>query len=423
MTDQLRDVLTRIAERAEPAGLRPDPVVTGASRSPASRRCVDRLRRRRSPCSPWPPPSASSVQPDPGPTRPVADRTRDPASRDRPRRGRRRRTSSSRPTSPSGPASVAIANPTGAFVVTAEDGVYHRLDLPGFDPAVYDDPEVRRPAWSGSACRRTGRRLAYGWHAPLPDETGQEHGFVPSGVRILDLGTGGSRTVPEDRQPRASSRTAIAEPGLPVGPGPLRAALVTRTAATSPTSWCGRPLAPRAARPSTGATASTRPTTTPTWPPASRSTTPPRVDGFDPEETRLDPTPRFWLSDALGGTAGRRWCPTTAPSREWTVNNTLDAGAAGATHRDRRWTSRRGRRRRPHRRSLRRSPAGSILETRAPSSHLLAVDLRTGRAPEARGWTSTPCTIDLLGVDRPTTTCWPRCTAPRVLARGPRRGT
>ena len=35
-----------------------------------------------------------------------------------------------------GAASIAIANPTGAFVVTADDGIYHRLDLPGFDAGV-----------------------------------------------------------------------------------------------------------------------------------------------------------------------------------------------------------------------------------------------------------------------------------------------
>ena len=36
-----------------------------------------------------------------------------------------------------GRASVAIANDTAAFVITADDGVYHRLDLPDFDPALY----------------------------------------------------------------------------------------------------------------------------------------------------------------------------------------------------------------------------------------------------------------------------------------------
>ncbi|HZJ05297.1 MAG TPA: hypothetical protein VFD59_07485 [Nocardioidaceae bacterium] len=44
---------------------------------------------------------------------------------------------------------MAIANPTGAFVVTADDGMYHRLGLPGFDGQVYDVPEVRRSGMVG----------------------------------------------------------------------------------------------------------------------------------------------------------------------------------------------------------------------------------------------------------------------------------
>ena len=105
----------------------------------------------------------------------------------------------SRPTSPSGTASVAIANPTGAFVVTADDGVYHRLDLPGFDPTVYDDPEVRRTGMVGSGLSPDGTRLAYGFHGPLPEQTGQEHGFVTSGVRIVDLDTGAVETLLGDQ--------------------------------------------------------------------------------------------------------------------------------------------------------------------------------------------------------------------------------
>ena len=126
-----------------------------------------------------------------------------------------------------GAASVAIANPTGAFVITAGDGSYHRLDLPGFDASVYDVSDVRRTGMVGLSLSPDGSRLAYGWHAPLPDKTGQEHGFVPSGVRILDLGTGRVRDVPEDR---ATGRVQPVRPGprIPVGAGPLRAALVGR---------------------------------------------------------------------------------------------------------------------------------------------------------------------------------------------------
>ena len=97
-----------------------------------------------------------------------------------------------------GPASVAVANPTDAFVVTAADGVFHRLDLPGFDPLVYDDPEVRRTGMVGLSLSPDGTRLAYGFHGALPEESGQEHGFVSSGVRILDLDSGQVETISGD---------------------------------------------------------------------------------------------------------------------------------------------------------------------------------------------------------------------------------
>ncbi len=94
-----------------------------------------------------------------------------------------------------GRASVAIANPTGAFVVTAADGVYHRLDLPGFDAAAYDDAEVRRTGMVGLQLSPDGRRLAYGWHAPFAETGGQRGGLVPSGVRVVDLVSGRVETV------------------------------------------------------------------------------------------------------------------------------------------------------------------------------------------------------------------------------------
>jgi LPXTG-motif cell wall-anchored protein len=87
-----------------------------------------------------------------------------------------------------GRASVAIANDSAAFVITAEDGAYHRLALPGFDPALYDagGTEV-----SGLTLSPDGSRLIYGWQGDPGDPT-------LSGARVVDLLSGEVRTL--DRQ-------------------------------------------------------------------------------------------------------------------------------------------------------------------------------------------------------------------------------
>ncbi len=87
-----------------------------------------------------------------------------------------------------GGASVAIANDTAAFVITADDGVYHRLDLPNFDPALYDagGSEV-----SGLTLSPDGTKLIYGWQGA--SDRPQE-----SGARMVDLLTG--EVVTLDRQ-------------------------------------------------------------------------------------------------------------------------------------------------------------------------------------------------------------------------------
>jgi hypothetical protein len=66
--------------------------------------------------------------------------------------------------------------------VSATDGRYHLLDLPGFDRAA----DLR---FDGTlALSPDGRRLAYTWNKP-PGE-GRDDTYVPSGVRIVDLVTG-----------------------------------------------------------------------------------------------------------------------------------------------------------------------------------------------------------------------------------------
>ena len=213
MTDQLRDTLIRIAEHAEPAPADP----TLWSRARRARRRSDLLVAAAVGAAVLALVASVGVLVHPSPDRP------DPAPADRDGipstvRGVVGTGSLELETDLAvGAASVAIANPSGAFVVTADDGAYHRLDLPGFDPSVYDVAEVRRTGMVGLSLSPDGSRLAYGWHAPLPDETGQEHGFVPSGVRVLDLGTGRVRDVPEDRAPPGEFAYSVRNQGFPWG--------------------------------------------------------------------------------------------------------------------------------------------------------------------------------------------------------------
>lgn len=101
-----------------------------------------------------------------------------------------------------GRASVAIINDTGAFVVTADDGLAHRLDLPGFDA----------PLFAGTAAKREGLRevlslapdgtkLIYAWTGPLvkvgaDGKAEPRGGWIESGARLLNLTTGAIDTYP-----------------------------------------------------------------------------------------------------------------------------------------------------------------------------------------------------------------------------------
>lgn len=87
-----------------------------------------------------------------------------------------------------GRASVAFSNGEDAFVITANDGLTHRIKLPGFDAALYDE------AHPGLSLSPDGTRLAYSWR----DDTGaRDTGFGPMAApRILDLATGALAQLP-----------------------------------------------------------------------------------------------------------------------------------------------------------------------------------------------------------------------------------
>ena len=84
-----------------------------------------------------------------------------------------------------GPAAVALSTPAGAFVVTAADGVYHRVRLPGFHP------ELHSAALAGLALSPDGRRLAWTWQGP-PGPDGSDYAW---GLRVADLTSGDVRSV------------------------------------------------------------------------------------------------------------------------------------------------------------------------------------------------------------------------------------
>ena len=404
MTDQLRDVLTRIADRAEPAPGRPDAVVAGPPRSPAHARLVDRaaavgvavfalVASRRRPRA-----AGSRTARDPS-TEPTAPGI--PSHR--PGRRRRRRTRRSRRDLAVGRRLRGDRQPHRCV-----RGHRRRRRLPPARPArlrrrrCTTTPRSGVPAWSGSACRRTGLRLAYGWHAPLPDETGQEHGFVPSGVRILDLRPGGSAAVPEDR--RAPGRVRLR---------PSR----TRDSrgAGSPTGCAGRAdgryLALRAG---VGGRARSR-------------TSHGRSTGADVLVEAYDHAMlgrrRISVYDTVTGT--RRDVRQTRCPRRGVLGSAPSGGSGGRRRSPDDGTLVAGRRQqhghdgRAGRPLHRRSPASGwsvgdypytaglvegsrrlLLETRAPSSHLLAVDLRSGAIERLR-LDLTPVRVDLLGSDRP----------------------
>ena len=90
-----------------------------------------------------------------------------------------------------GVAAVAMSNSSGAFVVTADDGRYHRLRLAGFDP------ERFRADLAGLALSPDGHQLVWSWHGVGRLGPGA-HRDDTWGVRVADLTTGEVRSVPVD---------------------------------------------------------------------------------------------------------------------------------------------------------------------------------------------------------------------------------
>ena len=124
-----------------------------------------------------------------------------------------------------GRASVAIANDSAAFVITADDGVYHRLDLPGFDPALYDagGSEV-----SGLTLSPDGTKLIYGWQGASEESGGERRAtgrpphrrgrhHVPSGPVRRAGATAALGLLVVTRRAYVVNRVKIADPDNPWG--------------------------------------------------------------------------------------------------------------------------------------------------------------------------------------------------------------
>ena len=76
----------------------------------------------------------------------------------------------------------------GAVLISARDGVHHRVDLAGFNDrwvGMQEDGPVL-------AVSPEGRTVAYFWRERVPNGGGR----VPSGLRVLDLGSGEGQEYP-----------------------------------------------------------------------------------------------------------------------------------------------------------------------------------------------------------------------------------
>ena len=85
-----------------------------------------------------------------------------------------------------GPVAVTMLSNGGSPVaVSARDGSYHVLDLPGFDGIGPNAPAL--------AVSPDATQIAYAWLGPAPAVSGRH---VPSGIRVLDTVTGLVRSYP-----------------------------------------------------------------------------------------------------------------------------------------------------------------------------------------------------------------------------------
>ncbi len=198
MTEQLRDVLTRVADRAGPVSV--DPLLWARASQTRRRRqrlaggaaglvvavLVSGIVLASGVLHTAPPPVDRPDRQDPIQIEGIAGGGGLRVERDL----------------AVGRASHAIVNDAGAFVVTADDGVAHRLALPGFDAALYvrtdaageDLPEVL-------SLSPDGTKLIYAWSGPLvgvdaDGEAKAREGWIESGARLLDLTTGAIDTYP-----------------------------------------------------------------------------------------------------------------------------------------------------------------------------------------------------------------------------------
>ena len=387
MSDQLRDVMTRIAERAEP--LPPDPTLW--SRARRARRRGDLVTATAVGAAVFALAATVGVLVQPDPDRPdLVPRPTAGHPDHRPRRLRRRdlqleTTSPSVPPPSRSPTRPARSSspPTTASTTGST--------CPASTRPCTTTPKCVAPAWSDSACPRTEPGWPSAGTRRCPTKPVRRRGFVRSGLRILDLQRARSRTCPRTANPPAEFGAAIDNQDFPWGrvpygmrwsPDGRYLAYEQVWAAAPPGGSHGRALGQ-------GLQEAYRQAASP---PARRSTTPRPAAASDVQETGSNPS-GFWLSGIWAWTAG----PDGGRRRQVanvSVNNTVEVALGGRISTVIPLPGRDSPRR-PHRRSLRRSWQG---HRRDPGAEQPSARRRPPhRCPGATGAPLTPVHVDLLG--------------------------